>query len=88
MSKKTNETLSWLSPNKTQGVGRGKERKRAVSSKYNVCNFYRFIRVNSGIRERRKRGEEKGGEARAILGKRKEKKRKREKRLSGRRKYP
>ena len=67
--------------------GEGKERKRG--SKYNVCNFYRFIRLKSGIRgskkRKKKRGEREG--KRAQFGEEK-KERKMEKRQSGRKKTP
>ena len=49
-----------------------------------MCDFYRFIQVEIGIRERREKMR-KGREARAILGKKKERK-KEGKRLKGRRK--
>ena len=68
--------------------GEGKERRRG--SKYNVCNFYRFIRVKSGIRGRKKekKARREEGKARAILGKKRKKERKMGKPQSGRKKKP
>ena len=69
-------------------MGRGEREERG--SKYNVCNFYRFIRVKSGIRGKKKRKERRGkeeGRARANLGKRK-KERKVEKTAEWKKKNP
>ena len=67
-------------------MGRGEREERG--SKYNVCNFYRFIQVESGIRGKKKRKKKarKGGrESARKFGEEKERKKSGEKKpLSGR----